>query len=294
MSTAAKPSSPPRAPSAPTARVSVFEFVDFRAYLKAHYEAEKARRPAFSYRYFARRAGQSSPNFLKLVIDGKRNLGKESVPAFAKALALEGEEATFFGDLVAFNQATTTEEKNRHFVRLAASRNFRKARRIEGELFEYLSHWHIPAVRELAARPDFHDDPKWIAGLLRPTVSVREAAHAMKVLLSLGLLVKQGDRIERGEPSWTTGHEVTSFAVVNYHQEMLKRAGDAIASVPQAERDVSSLVVCVSPATIPEIKRRMHAFHEELLALCDADKEPEIVYQVGMQCFPLSQRGGGP
>jgi uncharacterized protein (TIGR02147 family) len=272
----------------------VFEFVDYRAYLKAFYEAEKARRPAFSYRYFARRAGQSSPNFLKLVIEGKRNLGKDSIPAFAKALDLGAEEAGFFADLVAFNQAATPEEKNRHFVRIAASRNFRKARRIEGELFEYLSHWHIPAVRELAARKDFRDDPKWIAAQLRPTVSVREAAHAMKVLLSLGLLIKRPDGgIERGEPSWTTGHEVTSFAVVNYHQEMLRRASDAIANVPQAERDVSSLVVCVSAETIPEIKRRMHALHEELLALCDADNRPEIVYQIGMQCFPLSQRGGG-
>jgi uncharacterized protein (TIGR02147 family) len=291
LTTPQKPRTPPRAPRPPD-RPSVFEFVDHRAYLKAYYEAEKARRPAFSYRYFARRAGQSSPNFLKLVIEGKRNLGKESVPAFAKALDLDAEEASFFGDLVAFNQAATTEEKNRHFVRIAASRNFRKARRIEGELFEYLSHWYIPAVRELAARPDFRDEAKWIAAQLRPTVAVRDAAHAMKVLLSLGLLVKREDgHVERGEPSWTTGHEVTSFAVVNYHQEMLRRASDAIESVAQAERNVSSLVVCVSPATIPEIKRRMQALHEELLALCDADKSPEIVYQIGMQCFPLSQGG---
>ena len=291
MTTPQKTRPTPRAERHPE-RPSVYEFVDHRAYLKAYYEAEKQRRPAFSYRYFARRAGQSSPNFLKLVIEGKRNLGKESIPAFAKALDLDAEQAAFFAELVAFSQATTTEEKNRHFVRIAASRNFRKARRIEGELFEYLSHWYIPAVRELAARPDFHDEAKWIAAELRPTVSAREAAHAMKVLLSLGLLVKQADgRVDRGEPSWTTGHEVTSFAVVNYHQEMLRRASDAIASVVQAEREISSLVVCVSLDTLPEIKRRMHAFHEELMALCDADKSPEIVYQIGMQCFPLSQRG---
>lgn len=291
MSTPQKPRTSPRAPRPPE-RPSVFEFVDHRAYLGAYYEAEKTRRPAFSYRYFARRAGQSSPNFLKLVIEGKRNLGKESIPAFAKALDLDAEETQFFGDLVAFNQATTTEEKNRYFVRIAASRNFRKARRIEGELFDYLSHWFIPAVRELAARPDFRDDPKWIASQLRPTVTQKEAAQAMKVLLGLGLLVRREDGgIERGEPSWTTGHEVTSFAVVNYHRQMLERASDAIGSVPQAERNVNSLVVCVGPETVPEIKRRMQAFHEELLALCDADKSPEMVYQIGMQCFPLSQRG---
>jgi uncharacterized protein (TIGR02147 family) len=272
-------------------RPSVFEFVDYRAYLRAYYETEKARRPAFSYRYFARRAGQASPNFLKLVIEGKRNLGKESVSAFAVALELDKEEATFFADLVAFCQATTQEEKNRYFSRIAASRNFRKAGRIEGELFEYLSHWHIPVVRELTARKDFREDPKWIAAQLRPTISIREAAQALRVLLRLGLIRKLDDgRIERGEPSWTTGHEVQSFAVVNYHQEMLNRASEAMTTVPQAERDVSSLTVCIKASTVAEIKRRMHAFNEELLALCDADEDPEIVFQIGLQCFPLSRK----
>jgi uncharacterized protein (TIGR02147 family) len=272
-------------------RPSVFEFVDYRAYLRAYYEAEKARRPAFSYRYFARRAGQASPNFLKLVIEGKRNLGKESVSAFATALDLDKEEATFFADLVAFSQSTTQEEKNRYFSRIAASRNFRKAGRIDGELFEYLSHWHIPAIRELTAKSDFREDPKWIAAQLRPAITAREAAHALKVLLNLGLIRRLPDgRIERGEPSWTTGHEVQSFAVVNYHQEMLTRAIEAMTTVPQAERDVSSLTVCIKASTVAEIKRRIHAFNEELLALCDSDTEPEIVFQIGLQCFPLSRK----
>jgi uncharacterized protein (TIGR02147 family) len=281
--------SPPR-PDRP----NVFEYVDYRAYLKACYEAGKARWPGFSYRYFARRAGQTSPNFLKLVIEGKRNLGKDSITAFARALDLDQEESAFFADLVGFNQATTQEEKNRQFVRIASSRNFRKAGRIEGDLFEYLSSWYIPAIRELSALKHFREEPKWIAAQIRPAISPRQAAHAMRVLLKLGLIRRLPDgTIERGEPSWTTGHEVTSFAVVNYHREMLKQAAEAMMSVPQGERDMSSLVVAVKASTIREIKRRMHSFHEELLALCDADTDPDVVYQIGMQCFPLTQRGGG-
>ena len=92
-------------------RPSVYEYVDYRAYLRAFYEAEKAQRAAFSYRYFARRAGLASPNFLKLVIEGKRNLGKESVLAFATALDLNAEETEFFNDLVAFAQGGPHERR---------------------------------------------------------------------------------------------------------------------------------------------------------------------------------------
>src|SRR5688572_4669447 len=132
------------------AGVSVYDFLDYRAYLRAYYEAAKQQRRSFSFRFFSKLAGLRSPNFLKLVIDGQRNLGAESVERFAHALGLSAADAEFFGDLVALGQAPTLAEKNRAFENIAASRRFRAARRISGELFAYLSHWYNPVIRELA------------------------------------------------------------------------------------------------------------------------------------------------
>ena len=44
---------------------------------------------------------------------------------------------------------------------------------------------------------------------------------------------------------------------------------------------------------VAEIKRRIHIFNEELLALCDADEAPEVVVQIGLQCFPVTQKRSG-
>src|SRR3954469_11829187 len=101
---------------------NVFEFLDYRAFLRAYYTAEKARRPAFSHRFFSRLAGLRSPNFLKLVMDGERNLGPETVPKFSHAIGLTGESAAFFADLVTFTQAESVADKNRAFERISASR----------------------------------------------------------------------------------------------------------------------------------------------------------------------------
>lgn len=276
-------------------RPSVYDYTDYRAYLRDYYVAEKARRPAFSYRYFARRAGHTSPNFLKLVIEGKRNLGPSSVTAFARALELDAEEAAFFAELVAYGQAKSDEAKNRHLSRIMAARNYRKAGRIEGQLFEYLSHWYLPAIRELVARPDFSEDPKWIAQELIPQVSARRAAEGLKVLIKLGLVRRMPDgRLERGDPSWTTGPETNSKIVAKFHHQMLTLATDAVQSFSADERNITSLVVCVGPKTIEEMRRRMTSFQQELLALCDADEGPQVVYQVGMQLFPLSKSHSAP
>ncbi len=274
--------------------ISVYDFLDHRAYLAAYYQAAKRTRPSFSFRLFSKLAGLRSPNFLKLVIDGERNLGADSVGRFAKALGLEGADGEFFADLVAFGQAQTLAEKNRAFERIAASRRFRAARRIDGELFAYLSHWYNPVIRELAARDDFQEEPRWLAAQLRPKISASEAAEAMKLLLSLGLLVRDADtgRVLRGEPTLTTEHEVRSLGAAAFHRQMLERAAQSIETVPRELRDLAALTVCVSPGTAAIVKQRIHQFREALTELCDADTQGNTVYQLNVQWFPLSLAPG--
>ena len=82
----------------------MFAFLDYRAYLRAFYEEAK-QRCAFSYRAFARRAKLRSPNYLKLVIDGERNLSPAMSQRFAEACGLSGEAVEYFQELVGFAHA---------------------------------------------------------------------------------------------------------------------------------------------------------------------------------------------
>src|SRR5262245_11343971 len=105
----------------------LFKYLDYRRFLKDYYTEQKAKRgSAFSFRSFARLAGLSSPNFLKLVMDGKRNLGPEGIKSFAKALKLGKEESSYFENLVHFNQSATDDERNEWYKRLSASKKYRE------------------------------------------------------------------------------------------------------------------------------------------------------------------------
>lgn len=269
----------------------MFEFLDYRAYLRAYYEAHKQKPAGFSFRTFSKLAGLKSPNFFKLVIDGDRNLGKDTVPKFADALGLEGPEREFFADLVAFEQASDSVEKNRVFERIAASRRFRSARRIDGMFHDYLSHWYHPAIRELVARKDFRDDPKWIAETLQPPITPKQAAHALELLLGLGLVAKNGETgsYELREPTLTTEHEVAALGAANFHKQMIERALESIDRVPSVQRDLAALTVCVSSSVADEVKRRIHQFRESITELCDTETDGTVVYQLNVQWFPLSR-----
>jgi uncharacterized protein (TIGR02147 family) len=269
---------------------SVFEYLDYRAYLRDYFTLAKAQKKQFSFRFFARRAGFSSPNFVQLVMLGKRNLGRAAVDQVAKGLGLTVAEAAFFGDLVALGQAETLAERNRAFARVTANRRFRTARRLDGPLFEYLSQWYYPAVRELAGRADFVEDPAWVAAQLLPRITTAQARAALGTLEKLGLLVRdEGGRLVRGDPTLTTGHEVRSVVVPAYHRQMIERAGAAVDTVPPDQRDVSALTVCIRGSSLAELKERIHRFREEMLDRCDTESEPERVYQLCIQLFPLSQ-----
>ncbi len=68
---------------------NIYNFSDYRDFLKDRYRQLKEADPVFSFRHFSKQAGFGSPNYLKLVMDGKRNLSAEAVFKFAKGLRLD-------------------------------------------------------------------------------------------------------------------------------------------------------------------------------------------------------------
>ncbi len=189
-----------------------------------------------------------------------------------------------------FNQASSNDAKNAAYARIAATRGFRQARRVDGELFTYLSHWYYPAIREMVARADFDEDPTWVARQLVPRIEVEQAADALALLIWLGLVQRSIDgRLERGDPRLTTGAEVTSLAVANYHGQMIERAAAAVEDLPPEVRDISAVTFCVRWHQVDALKERLAEFRAALVEEFDAEDDPDVVYQLNLQLFPLTR-----
>jgi len=292
--------SPPRRPPAPdpppkprTERtadgIDVFSYLDYRAFLRDYYLRGKER-GRLSFRSFSKRAGLRSPNYLKLVMDGDRNVTDAMARRFATALGLSHDAASYFCELVRFCQAKTLGERAEHHQKLTGFQRYREIRPLEAAHAAYHATWYLPAVRELAARRDFREDPGWIGRTLWPSISFDEAQNALQTLLELGLLVRSADgSVEQGDPLLSTGPEVMSLNVARYHRTMLERASASIEEVPAAERDISSLTLCLGADGIRRLKDRLRAFRRELLEISALEKSPQQVVQLNLQLFPLSR-----
>jgi uncharacterized protein (TIGR02147 family) len=272
--------------------IDVFDYLDYRAFLRDFYTEGKTRR-SLSFRAFSRRAGLKSTNYLKLVMDGDRNLAPNMAERFAAACGLEDEEKSYFVELVRFNQAQTSTHRNEAYTRLSGFRRYQKAHKLDLAHAAYHASWYIPAIRELAARSDFVADPAWVASALLPPISVTEAKSALHTLADLGLLVENDEgRLVQAEALVTTGPEIQRVHIANYHRVMLERAAASIDEIAPADRDISSLTLAVGDSGLRRLKERLQRFRRELLELSALEDDPAQVVQINFQLFPLSRAKG--
>jgi uncharacterized protein (TIGR02147 family) len=269
--------------------VDVFRYLDYRRFLADVYAAQKQR--GLSYRSFARRAQLGAPNYLKLVIDGERNLTPAMARRFAEAAGLGDEAAHYFCELVLFSQARGVSQKALHHQRLLSFRRYREAHKLDSAHAEYHAAWYLPAIRELITRHDFCEDPAWIAAQLLPPIKPLEAKQALATLASLGLTERDaGGRLRQTHAVVSTGPETQGMHIATYHGEMVKRAIAAVDLVPAPERDLSALTLCVGKQGLARLKQRIQSMRRELLELAESETERCQVVQLNIQLFPLSHR----
>jgi len=271
---------------------NLFLYDDYRKFLNDTYLFHKSHSKGFSFRSFAKSAGLTSPNYLKMVTLGQRNLSLKTIRQFSVALELSKTEEDFFESLVLFNQSTSAEEQSRFYERMAKNRRYKNIRKLDRSKFEYYSHWYYAAIRELVGTPDFKEDPEWISQTLVPPIRKEQAKEALILLQQLHL-IKRNDRsmLEKTDQTVSSGAETASVAVKAFHREMLRIASDVPDRVPANERDISGVMMRVHPDKLEEFKKKLSEFRQYLLTTMEADsKKPARLYQLNIQLFPLTRK----
>ena len=270
---------------------NIFNYSNYRVFLREYYEARKRSFPGFSHRYFAKKARLASPNYLKLVIDGKRNLSKKTITAFLLGLDMSGKKAEFFENLVFFNQATTLTERNYFYERLLKARARSGLKKLEEAQFQLFSDWKHIAIREMVALAGFRKNPNWIARRLGLRITEKEAEESLRLLVTLGLLGRTANGYKQKDTNITTSDEVRSLLVKNYHRQMLNLAVESMDRIPAAMRDISSVTIPIRKGDLARVKEHLQLMRKELLNLAAEPDAGEEIVQVNMQLFPLTSPG---
>jgi uncharacterized protein (TIGR02147 family) len=269
---------------------AIYTYLDYRHYLSDIFSQLKNAHPSLSLRAFAKMAGSSSPNFLRLIESRKLNIQPSGIHALSQSLGLTAKERGYFEYMVSFDHAKTHDEKDRYFRLILSTREYKMIKTLDKSQYELFSHWYIPVIRELITSASYPGDPGWIGGKIVPVVSTAKVKKAIAVLESLGLIRRaENGNWEQMQRVVSTPSEVLSVAVTTYHKGVIALASEAIERFGPCERDIRSVTMGVSQTGYSEVKKRMEAFWKELLSYADTQKTADRIYQINMQLFPVSE-----
>ena len=267
----------------------VLQYTNYRVYLRDYYEYKKKTVPAFSLRFFAEKAGLSSHAHLKLTIDGKRNITKNTVVKLIHGLGLDGQRAAYFESLVFFNQAQTDADKQVYYAQLLKASPRSKLHKMEKAQFRIFREWHHSAILEMVALKDFRPIPDWISKRLGGLITPAQVTESLKLLVELGLLVKTANGYRQRDPLITTDDEVQDLMVKMYHLQMLKLSADMLSALPGPQRDVSAQTFSIKREDFPNLKKHLQLMRKELLDFSAKAGEGEDVVQINIQLYPLTR-----
>lgn len=268
--------------------INIYNYINYRQYLEDFYREQKADKSTFSFRYFALKAGFKAKSFIKLVIDGNKNLTDNSINKLNCVLKLSPKKFSYFKLLVAFNQSKSSERKNYYFDKLSAFNARNTSRLLQMQQYEFFSKWYHGVIRELISYRDFHDDYKALGNCVQPGLSARQVRQSVLLLLKLGLIRKKNGRYVQTNALLSTGDEVHSLAISNYHIQNLSLAAESIDTCPESLRDVSGLILGLDKEHVEEVKTEIQKFRKKLLGIAARVKNPNRVYNINLQMFPTS------
>jgi len=266
------------------------QYLDFREYLRDFY-LHKKKTSGFTYREFAKAAGFSSPNFIKLVIDGKANLLPASTVKLCDAMGLKNSERRYFKHLVSFGQAKTIEAKVGFLEKL---KTFHPSVAINGlmdDQFSYFSKWYHPVVRELVSLDMFDGDYGKLASLVNPSITTKEAEASIALLAKLRLIQSDASNHYRVTERFLTSEGMTSgiLALRNTQKVMAQLAAAAIDTIPPEDRDISGVSVSIATSSLSAIRDELQRCRRRIFEIAAQDTERDVVYRVNLHLFPVSR-----
>jgi uncharacterized protein (TIGR02147 family) len=270
---------------------TIFDYTDYRDYLRDFYEHKKTQTKSFSHRYFEQRL-QVSEGYFSRLLKGEKNISDALLVKFTQILKLSKKEAEYFELLVKFTLAPDAQSRSHYYERML-DRGRRKISQITREQYELFQEPHHVAVHALVHLLPIGvgSDLSKIGALLMPAITGVKLRDSLALLERLGL-ISRGDSgmysVVKNQLS--TGDNPRDVALRRFIGESLAMARGMLDIVPEAERSVALMTVSVSSDAYGKIIEVLAGARQEINNIIARDKGMDRIYQVGTFVVPASRK----
>lgn len=274
-------------------------FTDFRQYLKEFYEfkrqTQSSRLRQYSYAHFSAAANIKSPNYLKLIIEGQRNLSPDSIKKFAKALQLNKDDGEEFRVLVLYGQSSDPLERNRYLRELAEIRVKKKikAGEISKEVWDDVPSWVTWALYALVDQEGATFDLDQVREHLQGRAKRDEIKKALDYLLKTGALIEEGEGYRKGKHTIPAPENVPPALVRKLQAELIYLGMESLFEGDPKDREFGSFTMALTENEFEKLKFELRHLRKRIMkdVLVEREKQKgDRVFQFNIQLFPVTSK----
>lgn len=276
------------------------EYTDFRIYLHDFYQYKRrdtldSIRP-YTYAHFSASADIKSPNYLRLIIDGQRNLSKEMIKKFSKALGHSADEAREFAALVLYGQAQTPLERNHHLRALAEIRIEQqiKTGAINQEMFEKVPTWVSWVIFALLDQQGVKFNEENLRYLMRNKASIAEIKNALDKLIDAGVIEKNElGEVKKLRQSLPGMEDIPVELVRKIQAELIYLSLESLFQDRVQEREFGALTMALTEEEFEQFKFELRQLRKRWFrdhSVKRLSSQGDRVFQLNMQLFPLTRK----
>lgn len=273
--------------------LSVYDYTDYRKFLRDAYEVRKGLNSAFSHRAIAQKAGFKSNGHFSRILSGSLCVSKQVATKLAEVFDLGQRESEYFYQMVRFNQAKQPEEINACFEQMQASRK-NTVRLLDQDQHEFYRKWFYTAVREalLLFPSSTEAELRELGRNILPAIGIAEVREAIQVLDKLSLIERnEQNQWVPCEPHLSSGVSPTPSPYLGaFTIHTLGLAMKSVNDVPVAERNHSTISMTLSRDAYAQVVDALRDVRKQIQAIVAQDSKSERVYQLNMNLFPMSSK----
>jgi len=277
-------------------------YTDFRQYLKDVYQhrrkTESTGMRQYSYSAFSAAADIKSPNYLKLIIEGRRNLSDDMIVRFAKALRLHKSEAEEFRALVHYGQETEPIQRNQYLKELAdlrARRAFASGE-INQAAWDKVPGWMGWVLYAMSEQHGVSFDPDELYRLVRAKTSPEDIRGELKRLMDNGDLKTENGQVVKGRDLIESPQELPVEMIRKLQAELIYLGIESLFKDSPKDREFGALTMAMTQAEFEQVRFELRQLRKRIqkdLMVKRQSSKGERVYQINIQLFPVTDKVEG-
>lgn len=285
-----------------TAQMPVLgEYTNFRQYLKDVYEYRRATETtglrSYSYSTFSAAADIRSPNYLKLIIEGRRNLSEDMINRFARALRLSKTETEEFRALVLYGQATEPIDRNQYLKELADLRARRafEAGEINKDSWEKMPGWIGWVLYAMSEQQGVDFDPQTLQRLFRVKADAGDIRESLTKLIDSGELGRNQEtgEVYKNRDLIESPQDLPVALIRKLQAELIYLGIESLFRDSPKEREFGAMTVAMTEEEFQNVRFELRQLRKRLqrdLLVKRKVSKGERVYQMNIQLFPVTDK----